>query len=350
MFDFIYVEEEILRHPRAERFCRRFPNAVQIPIRHYGEIFNRRSQDFRLQKRRPALILAVKHGRRVLEAPGGYGIGSSRNYYFSHMLNCLYDCRYCFLQGMYQSAHMVVFVNYEDFQSEIDKLASEDTVTSASPENPEVKSVDPRPHFFTGYDCDSLALEGITGFVREFLECFAGHQSRALFELRTKSALIDPLLASPPLDNCVVAYSLTPSAVGKRLEVGVPPLDRRLDSAVNLQERGWPVGLRFDPLIHYDDFVTGYRELFEQVFDRLRPDLLHSVSIGPFRLPRSFYKRMHKLYPEEPLLAFGVEDSNGIYSYTSELSRELSEFCHDELMRYVPEELFFPASPPGARV
>ena len=22
------------------------------------------------------------------------------DWYFSHMLNCLYDCRYCFLQGM----------------------------------------------------------------------------------------------------------------------------------------------------------------------------------------------------------------------------------------------------------
>ena len=119
---------------------------------------------------------------------------------------------------------------------------------------------------------------------------------------------------------------------------------------VSLQKRGWPVGLRFDPLIYYDDFVSGYRELFQQVFDRLRPDLLHSVAMGPFRLPRRYYKRMHKLYPEEPLLAFGVEDSNGIYSYRGELSRELSVFCRDELMRYVPEEIFFPALAPGAGV
>ena len=31
------------------------------------------------------------------------------------MYNCLFDCRYCFLQGMYNSSNFVIFVNYEDF-------------------------------------------------------------------------------------------------------------------------------------------------------------------------------------------------------------------------------------------
>ena len=38
------------------------------------------------------------------------------------MLNCLYDCRYCFLQGMYRSANYVLYVNYEDFTKDIDTL------------------------------------------------------------------------------------------------------------------------------------------------------------------------------------------------------------------------------------
>ena len=102
-----------------------------------------------MQKRRPALILAHKTGQRVLAAPVGYGIGGGHNFYFSHMLNCLYDCRYCFLQGMYRSAHMVVFINYEDFQTDISAHIAE---------SPDV------PYFFSGYDCDSLAMEGITSF------------------------------------------------------------------------------------------------------------------------------------------------------------------------------------------
>ena len=37
------------------------------------------------------------------------------------MHNCIYDCRYCFLQGMYRSAHYVVFINYEDYQWAIEE-------------------------------------------------------------------------------------------------------------------------------------------------------------------------------------------------------------------------------------
>ena len=333
MFDFIYVEEEVADHPRVVRICARFPDAQQIVVERYGEVFNRRAQDFRLQKQRPALILANKHGRRILEAPAGYGIGSSRNFYFSHMLNCLYDCRYCFLQGMYRSAHMVVFVNYEDFQDDLHAVIKSEIGSAPAPDTTP-------PHFFTGYDCDSLAMESVTGFASEFLSYFAAHP-HALFEFRTKSVAIDRLLATDPIENVVIAYSLTPEAVGQRFEIGAPPLASRLSAMARLQEAGWVVGLRFDPLIYYEGFRDGFRELLESVFHQLDAGLLHSVCLGPFRLPRDFYKRMRRLYPEESLLAYGLEDSDGVYSYRSDLMLELSEFCSSELMTYIPDSIFF---------
>ena len=38
------------------------------------------------------------------------------------MLNCIYDCKYCFLQGMFNSANYLVFVNYQDFFLQLMKL------------------------------------------------------------------------------------------------------------------------------------------------------------------------------------------------------------------------------------
>ena len=149
MIDTIYIEENNREHPRVAEICARFPAARTITCGRYGEVFNPKAQNFRLQKQRPSLILAEKYHTFVLAAPAGYGIGGQRNYYFSHMLNCLYDCRYCFLQGMYQSAHYVLFVNYEDFQGEIRQLCQQ--------------SPDDAVYFFSGYDCDSLALEPVTG-------------------------------------------------------------------------------------------------------------------------------------------------------------------------------------------
>lgn len=327
MFDFIYVEEAILDHPRTRSVLARFPQAQLVPCARYGEVFNRRAQNFRLQKRRPALILAHKAGKRVLEAPSGYGIGSSYNYYFSHMLNCLYDCRYCFLQGMYQSAHMVLFVNYEDFQQDISAQ-----IRASARET---------PYFFSGYDCDSLAMEGITHFTAEFLPFIADHPE-ACFELRTKSVRIKTLLAAQALPNCVVAFSMTPPDLAAQFEEGAPPVGRRLKAMEKLQDCGWPLGLRFDPLIYDRDYQARYRDLFAQVFARLGGKNLHSVSLGQFRMPRAVYKNMYQLYPDEKLLAYGLQEKEGMVSYRAELANQLHQFCSQELQRYIPPEIFFP--------
>ena len=92
---------------------KKFKKARVLEIDKYAEIFNKRNQNFRIQKANPDLILAHKNDGFVLPAPEGYGIGSSENFYFSHMYNCIYDCRYCFLQGMFSSANYVIFVNFE---------------------------------------------------------------------------------------------------------------------------------------------------------------------------------------------------------------------------------------------
>ena len=101
MIETIYVEKIIKEHPRTKLILSKLKKAKTIEIDRYGEIFNKRNQNFRIQKNNPDLILAFKNEGYVLPTPEGFGVGSSKNYYFSHMFNCIYDCRYCFLQGMY---------------------------------------------------------------------------------------------------------------------------------------------------------------------------------------------------------------------------------------------------------
>lgn len=327
MIETIYIEERIMQHPRVAEITARFPEARTIPCERYGEVFNPKSQNFRLQKQRPALILAEKYKHFALKVPEGYGIGAEKNYYFSHMLNCLYDCRYCFLQGMYQSAHYVLFVNYEDFQEDIRQL-------SADAANEAV-------HFFSGYDCDSLALEPVTGFAEHFLPFFDDIPN-AWLELRTKSTQIRSLLNRPPLPRCVIAFSLNPEAIASKVEDKAPPLPRRLDALVKLQEQGWLLGLRFDPLIYQTGFKEQYQQLFEQVFARIDASRLHSVSLGTFRLPEQYFKKVQKLYPDEKLFAGPLSNQQGMVSYNAGLEKDMIGFCSEQLLNHIPPSIFFP--------
>ena len=51
MINTIYIEEEILDHPRTIELIERFANAKKIICGRYTEIFNRKSQNFRYKRK-----------------------------------------------------------------------------------------------------------------------------------------------------------------------------------------------------------------------------------------------------------------------------------------------------------
>lgn len=338
MIDTIYIEKAVENHPQTRRILEKANRAELISIDRYSEVFNTRAQNFRLQKKNPSLILARKHEKHVLQAPPDYNIGGRHNYYFSHMMNCIYDCRYCFLQGMYQSAHYVVFVNYDEFFDGITQTA---------------KFYQQEPcWFFSGYDCDSLALEPMTGFMDSCLSHFeslnteAQGISNAHLEIRTKSTQIRSLLRREPVPNCVVAYSLSPEPIVAAIEHKTPSLAKRLEALQQLQKAGWNIGLRFDPLVAASNFDSLYSSLFNQVFEYLDPAKIHSVSLGTFRLPKPFFKKLIRLYPDEPMLSVEMNTEKGLVSYPHEEETTMMSFCENILLQHIDRSQYFPCIEP----
>ena len=327
MYETVYVENEVSGHPLTQRILSQFPSADVVDCDRYGQIFNRKAQDFRLQKQSPSLVLARKHGNHVLAVPKGYGVGGDHNYYFSVMLNCLYDCRYCFLQGMYRSAHHVVFVNYEEFADSIQKTAS-----GHKPEE--------QVWFFSGYDCDSLAMEPIIGMADYFVETVE-RLEHVWLELRTKSTQIRTLLGRDSVPNVITAFSVTPDKISALLEHKVPKLDKRIAAMVRLQNREWKIGLRFDPLIFVPDYRVQYRDLMEKIFLSLDENLIHSVTIGTFRLPKEFYRTLEKLYPDDQFVAQPFELRNGMVTYPYSVESEMKNWCYEQLSEYLDRDRIY---------
>jgi spore photoproduct lyase len=327
MVSCVYIEAEVRHHPRSAELLARLRKVPLVEVDHYGEVFNPRAQNFRLQKKNPAIIVARKNKGHVLAAPEGYGLGGDHNYYFSHMLNCIYDCRYCFLQGMYQSAHQVLFINYEDFGEQIRQIAAGHNGQAV--------------WFYSGYDCDSLANDPMTGFTDYFVPLIAGIDN-AWMELRTKSTQIRSLLKLPPVARIVTAFSFSDQVSHSRLEHGVPSIGKRIDAMRRLIDAGWKVGLRLDPVVYHADYQVAFTGLLEEIFSSIDPQALHSVSLGSFRLTRDHFRSVAKLYPDEPLFAQRMTLDNGIISYPAEREREMMDFCETLLMQYIPRDSYHP--------
>jgi spore photoproduct lyase len=337
VIDTVYVEDAVGEHPRTLEVLRRLPRATVIPCRHYGELFNAHNQSFRLQKRNPSLILARKEGERLHAVPAGFGVGGAPNVYFSHLLNCPYDCRYCFLQGMFRSASYVLFVDYEEFFSAIREHAR--AALAADPAA--------QPWYFSGYDCDSLALDGLTGFAPAALETFA-ELPGAWLELRTKSTQLSALWSSRVLENVVVAYSLSPATLAATAETGTPGLPRRLAALQRLSAAGWKVGLRFDPVLWFEDAPLRYLQLLDQVAAAVPEQSVHSVSLGTFRLPRDFARTIGRMHPQDPLLAAAAYEEEGSLTYDPRVREALVDPLQERIVELWGEERFYPCGETAA--
>ena len=329
MIETIYVEEAIQNHPKTKSILNKFKKSRIISINKYGEIFNKRNQNFRIQKANPCLILAHKKDNFVLPAPEGFGIGSSKNFYFSHMYNCIYDCRYCFLQGMYSSANYVIFVNFEDFDIAIKKTIE--------------KNINSKLTFFSGYDCDSLALENVTGFAKHILSIFRKYPHIEI-EFRTKSIQKEPFLSVKPMRNVILAYSLMPELMSNSLDNKAPSISKRISVISELASKGWKIGLRFDPLIHGENWKELYQELLENIYNNISLENLHSVSFGSLRFPKRMFKDIFKLYPNEPLFTSPLSLNNKMISYDIEIEEEMTSFCKNLSLKYINEDQIFKCS------
>ncbi len=329
MINQIFVEREIENHHRVKSILKSFPSSTPIYIDKYGELFNKKKQNFRVQKSFPNLILASKNGKHILQVPKSFGIGSSYNFYFSHMYNCLYDCDYCFLQGMYSSADFVLFVNYDKFENEIRQKMEELKGESVT--------------FFSGYDCDSLAFEKISGFVEHFLPVFE-ELPNALLELRTKSIQLQPLVSKSPIENCVIAYSLMPHIIAKQIDRKAPSIEKRINVMEKLSKKGWQIGLRFDPLIFGKDWKAMYSNLFSDIFQSVPKKSIHSFTFGPLRFPKEMFKSLIKLNPESKLLSGPLTLRGTKMTYKAEVEFEMINFCTDLIKSYAPEALAFNCS------
>ncbi len=317
----IYIEKDLLDDPilaaRVDKCLFSFRDPRVIYCDSYQEIFSRKQQNFRLQKQNPALILAKKRKEFLHAIPEKFGIGSKNSYYFSHLFNCPFDCSYCFLQGMYSSAHFVWFINYEDFQNAIDQKGE--------------------GHFFSGYDGDSLALEKTTGFLHHFLPFFA-KRPQSLLEVRTKSAYIKPFLCTDPIANCVIAWSLNPENIIRLLEKKTASLEKRLQAMEKVAEKGWKIGLRFDPLMYQKDFLPHLDQLFQEVFTRVQERSIHSVTLGSFRVPKSYLKLLKKNTQDPRIFAGTHLEGNTLKSLWE---NECIKKAQERLENYIPKEKLF---------
>lgn len=323
-FSHIYIEKSIRNHPRTQKILAQFPSAKVIEIDHYKDIFCRSRQSSPLQHGSQKLILAARQGTLLYEgAPVCQSFGHQYFYYVSCVMNCIYDCEYCYLKGMYPSANIVVFVNLEDYFAEIEQVLKNHPL-----------------YLCVSYDTDLLALEQMIGYVREWC-AFAAEHDNLTIEIRTKSANKSFVRGMISNSRVIYAFTISPQAVIDAYEHHTASLGERLSCAALLIQEGCPVRLCFDPMIYVPCWEQHYEKMLEQVYQRIAIEKIVDASVGTFRISQDYLKNIRKQEPESAVIWFPFQKEDGYCHYPNALMEQMELFLTKRLEEKIPREKIF---------
>ena len=278
------------------------------------------------------LYLTAQQGRFVRDCPGA----SSRNaegrlccgyVVVDTVSNCNYDCTYCYLQSYINTPYLTVYANVERLFEEIEAFLRA------------------RPHQLvrmgSGEFSDSLSLDPLTGF-SSMLVPFIRQFSNVLFELKTKSDLVEGLLKEDPQERVMVSWSINPQAVVQREEHKTAPLAARLQAARRCVERGYKIGLHFDPLLHFPGWEEVYEPFVEQVFQALDQQDVTTLSMGSLRFAPDLKDVVRERFPKSRLMTaelFPSED--GKMRYFRPIRADMYAKMWAWIRRYAPDATLY---------
>ncbi len=262
-FDRVVVDEEVSSAPFTLNLLGRIPTEMAVHSRVSGDP---------LPKGRTTLHITRESGSFLKKCPCTPGVLRCGYRVFTLGFQCPFGCTYCFLRFYAPDEPLTLYANLEDGAKEFET---------------EARTWQKPVRVGTGEFTDSLALEpwtGHAGFIANLIRKYPN----ALMELKTKSALIEPVLAVDPPPNLLVAWSVNPQSRIDSDELLTASLSARLQAAKSAADAGMKVAFHFDPIFIEGDWQKDYGEVVEAIFDHVAPEMVAWISLGTLRFPKRF--------------------------------------------------------------
>lgn len=324
--DSLLIDKTIKDHQITKNYLKSLPDAeveyIENPDEQKSEFLHETTSN---GKRK--IFLTRKKGHVLKQCPGTDRSYRCCNY---HVINqtsgCPIDCTYCILQFYQNNPVTTVYADTENLAMEIhEKVRSQ-------PER-----------FFrigTGEMTDSLAFDDYSKFSREIIPVFTALPN-VLLELKTKSNTVENFLDMNHQGKVVCSWSVNPPDVVSDEEFKAANFDERLEAMAKVQERGFKLGLHFDPILYYKDWESGYEAVIKRLFETVDPDRITWISMGSLRFPPEMKSKIVSKFPKTRIVYQElIKGNDGKMRYVKPLRLQLYHKLYDWMREYGGEDLF----------
>lgn len=224
--------------------------------------------------------------------------------------SCGFDCSYCSIQSFYNQ-------NTITFDSSFaDKLLN--------------LVLDPKKtyHIGTGQASDSLMFGNREG-VLDALLLFAKNNPNVLLEFKTKSDNIKYLLEHDVPQNILCTWSLNTKTIVENEEHLTASLDKRINAARKMANKGIKVGFHFHPIVEYKGYLTEYKEVYERLINEFRPSEVALVSFGTLTFIKPVIKQLRGREFHTKITQIPHENASGKTSYPDNTKVEMFKHAYE---------------------
>jgi spore photoproduct lyase len=193
-------------------------------------------------------------------------------------------CAWCYLQGTFRGDITPRFFEKEELEKQLETWFNDVETLSYHLAD---KTSGPQI-LVTGELADSLMGEQYwkekygMPFSHWIIQSFEKQKKHKVLFL-TKSSKVENLLAISPHKQAIVSFSMNAETVAKQWEKGafaVSSIKNRIEMAGKLQDAGYEVRIRIDPMVPILEWEKHYKELVDNIFSRFTPE---RITIGSLR-------------------------------------------------------------------
>lgn len=285
----IYYEPEAKKSTLFENVKILFPNSQYNEIESLKNFVKSSSFTLKDYNNRSDNLFLIKEKYNFLKrCPCTSGVVTCGYSIINLGMGCIYDCSYCFLQGYQNIPGIVIPYNITDYLED-EKIGRSTQVLFNY------------TRIGSGEFTDSLVFDHITDFSTFIINYFKNKKD-IFFEFKTKSSNIQNLLNAGGQENIVAAWSVNSNEMTKSNEFKAAPIQERLESAKKCAQAGFSTAFHFDPIIYYQDWMRGYKESVDMIFDIVPNSSIKWISLGTLRMPAYQKIIIENRFPETEIL------------------------------------------------
>ncbi len=236
--------------------------------------------------------------------------------------SCGFDCSYCTIQSFYKQ----------------DKISFDSTFTQ------KLKNLQLDPgrtyHIGTGQSSDSLMWGNREG-VLDALFDFARSNENVILEFKTKSDNIKYFLENEVPKNIICTWSLNTPVIIENEEHLAASLEKRIDSARALADKGVIVGFHFHPIVEYENYLQEYKEVYDELIERFEPDEVSLISMGTLTFIKPVIQKLRQRNFKSKILQMPFDDAAGKSSYPMQIKEEMFKHAYESFEPWHKKVFFY---------